>query len=284
MSYNKLKSILKTMEEFVAFLYNLGKIAYQKDETLFVENSNKIPKKYINILEQCNIFYSKNSTHMLFQSKKYPELFYCWTWLSTSPDHNRSHFISCMFDKDHPYTKEIYSKLSNNEEVFQTLVLFLIKENYQRVDNRDNKVNLDYIKEYDKKENTLKGAWSERTHGGISAEYDPLMGNPPLYSLRMPYYKTILQQTDKMPDDVKEFIVNTGKKCDDCRYCVQMDKTGQKALSFIVVINKDKEYKMCTYFPGFYYCWEKLDQNTVNNIISTLTFIDSTLKEKRSKK
>jgi hypothetical protein len=185
-----------------------------------------------------------------------------------------------MFDKEYPYTKEIYSKLSNNEEIFQTLVSFLTKENYCRIDNRKNKVNLDYIKEYDKKENELKDAWGERTHGGISVEYDPLMGNPSLYSLRMPYYKTILQQSEKMPNDIRKFVVHTGKKCDNCRYCVQMDKTGQKTLAYITVVNKDKEYNMCTYFPGFYYCWEKLDQNIVGNIISMLLFIDNTLKGK----
>jgi len=279
-SYAKMKKIVKVLEEFIIFLHNIGKIGCQKDGLFCIENTNKIPKKYIIILEQCNINYSKSDTQIILECKKYPELFNCWIWLSTSSEHTIHYFISCMFDKGHAYTKEIYTKLSNNKEIFESLVSFLIKENYRRVDNRNNRVNLDYIKEYDKKENVLKDAWGERTHGGISAEYDPLMQSPPLYSLRVPYYKTLLQQSDKMPNDVKEFVVNTGKKCDNCRYCIQMDKTGKKLFSFVFVEHNNKKYNMCTYFPGFNYCWEKLDKNIVNCIINTLTFIDKILNKK----
>jgi hypothetical protein len=273
-----MKKIVKTLEDFSIFLYNLGKIGSHEDSVLHIENSNNIPKKYINILKQCNIDCSKNNTHISFQSKKYPEIFYCWKWLSTSPNHSFPHFIGCMFDKDYPYTSKIYEKLSKDKKSFQTLLSFLMENNYLRIDNRDNKVNLDYAKEYDKKENKLKEAWGERTHGGFSVQYDVLMQSPLLYSLRVPYYKILLEHSEKMSDEVNEFIVNTGKKCDNCRYCVQMDKTGKKALSYITVVNNNKKFNMCTYFPGFNYCWENLNEKIVNNIKCFLIFADNVLK------
>lgn len=277
-SYTILKKCEKTLYDFSEFLYNFGKMGQQKDGKIAIDSSIKIPKKYLTILEQCGIEYSKNNSHSLFHSKKYPELFFCWIWFSTSPDHSLPHFISCMFDKDYSYCSDVYAKLSNNEEAFKKLESFLVKNKYLRIDNRDSKICLDYYKEYDKKENVLKDAWGERTHGGISAQYDGLMKNPSLFSLRVPFYKTLLEQSEKMTDDVKEFIVNTGCKCNDCRYCVQMDKTGKKPLSFITIHHKN-DYKMCTYFPGFHYCWESLDQIIVNNMIAFLEFADETLKE-----
>lgn len=275
-SYTKLKKCVKTLQDFSEFLYGFGKNGQQKDGIFAIDKSIKIQKKYINILQLCNIEYSIGSSQAFFQSKKYPELFCCWEWFSKSPKHSSVYFISCMFDKDYSYTSDVYSKLSNDKGAFEVLESFLIKNNYRRIDNRDNKVNLDYVKEYDKKESILKAAWGERTHGGISAEYDGLMKNPPLFSLRIPYYKILLEESEKMSEELKDFVVNTGKKCDDCRYCVQLDKTGKKPLSFITVYHKNK-FDMCTYFPSFYYCWEKLDQTIVKNIIMLLIFADEIL-------
>jgi hypothetical protein len=276
-SYTKMKKCIKSMQDLLEFIYNIGKISRQNSDIFVIDSGIKFHKKYLHILEQCDIEHSKDGSQVLLRSRKYPELFHCWKWLSTSPEHSLTHFISCMFDKNHAYTSSIYSRLSCNEEAFKILESFLIENGYTRVDNRDNKVNLDYVKEYDKKDNVLKEPFGERTHGGISAQYDGLMKNPPIYSLRIPYYKTLLEQSEKMPDEVKNFIVNTGKKCDGCRYCVQMDKTGKKQFPYITVRN-EKEYNMCFYFPSFQYCWEELDLSTANNISKLLSFADKILK------
>ena len=229
-------------------------------------------------MEQCGLSFSNKDNQIIFQNKKYPSLLKCWKWFSTSSNHNFSHFISCMFDRDYPYASEIYSNLSGDINSFKKLENFLKENNYSRVDNRDEKINLDYIKEYDKKPNILKDAWAEKTHGGISAQHDALMKNPPLFSIRIPYYKALLEHSEKMTIEVKEFVIKQGKKCDNCRYCVQMDKTGKKPLSFIT-IEYNGNYKMCTYFPGFQYCWEYLDKTIIDNIIEFLKFTNKTLEK-----
>ena len=274
--YTSMKKCVKTVEEFTLFLYGFARAGELKDGAYSVGKDVKIPKRYLAILQECGIDCTVDNLKLSFKSEKYPGLFECWAWFSSSEDHSAAHFAACMFDKDYPYASEIYSRLSNDEKAFKALESFLVENNYRRMDNRDNKVNLDYFKEYDKKENALKEAWGERTHGGFSAQYDPLMGSPPLYSLRVPYYRKLLEESGKMGGDVKDFVTKKGKKCDNCRYCVQMDKTGKRPLAFVKV---DK-HNMCTYFPGFMYCWENLDQPLVQNMIAFLTFADEILNDK----
>jgi predicted secreted acid phosphatase len=279
-AYNKMKKNIKTLEEFSQCLFDLGKnssMETTEDRTFILNESYKIPKRYLNVLNQCGLEYTKTGKGHVFKHKESKELLDCWKWFSSKPDVTLPHFIACMFDIEHPYTSEIYSKLSGNKELYETLESFLIKNNYQRMDNRDNKVCLDYIKSYDKKDTIIKEAWGERTHGGIGTSYDPLMQNPPLFSLRVPYYKKLLEQFDRMNDELKSFVTSKGKKCDNCRYCVQTDKTGKRELAFIAVEHQQK-YAICTYFPGFSYCWTQLDQANVNGIIGLLTFADEVLR------
>jgi hypothetical protein len=277
--YNIMRKIIKSLEDFSQFLFDIGIKGQVEDKLVVIEKTYKIPKKYIEIIEHCGLIYSKNEDNHILKHNENNEIFTCWKWFSKKPGITLQHFIGCMFDFNYSYTGEIYKKLSGDEEAYSQLEQFFSERNYIRIDNRDNRITVDYAKNYDKKEENLKAAWAERTHGGISAEYDSMMKNPQLYSLRIPFYKRLLQEFDKAENREKEFIVNTGKKCDNCRYCVQTDKSGKRELAFISVCH-DKEYKMCSYFPGFYYCWEKLDKRIVRNIIGFLTFADKILTKK----
>lgn len=275
----EMRKIGKTLRDLFQSLFDIGINGIVENELFTIEKSLKIPKKFIGILEHCGFIYSKNEKNHVLKHEKYDQIFSCWKWLSSKPNATFPHFYACMFDFDYAYTSELYKKLSGDEKAFSLLEKYFIKNKFSRIDNRDKKVALDYVKNYDKKENDLKPAWAERTHSGISAEYDCMMGNPQVYSLRIPFYKNLLQGFDKAENTVKDFIVNTGKKCDKCRYCVQMDKTGKKELAFISLINKN-EYKMCPYFPAFQYCWEHLNEETVVKIMGFLSFADKILSNK----
>ena len=274
-TYDTMRKIGITIGKFSNFLYDIGKAGNMNNGSLVVGNSYKIPKNYIIILKQCGLDYQKNGVENIFQHKEYNELFSCWKWFSMKSGVDVLHFIFCMFDNDYFYASEIFSKIIKDENQYKKLEKYFLDNNYTRICCHDKRLNLNYYKEYDKKENELKWAWGNRTLGGISVEYDPMMKNPVLLSLRIPYYKILLERFDEMPDDVKNFVKNTGKKCDTCRYCIQMDKTGEKPYQFIMI---DDENKMCQYFPAFQYCWEYLDEGIVKNIIGLLRFANGILK------
>jgi hypothetical protein len=177
-------------------------------------------------------------------------------------------FSRGVFDVSSPWTLEIFKNMFNDQESYGKLMDFLIKNNYLRNDFREN-INLNFVKNYGNVDEKLKAAWAERTHGGIEIIYEETRKNQPLISLRIPYYLEILKNADKMSEGLKSFVVNTSKKCDNCRYCVQTDKTGKRPLAFITV----EEFNICPLFCGFQYRWKTINPVLADNMIEMLQFI-----------
>jgi hypothetical protein len=184
-------------------------------------------------------------------------------------------FSRGIFDPFAPYTREVFGNMLDDEgrASFYALTDFLDEAGYTRIDNKEfnNRVALDYIKNYGDPNAELKWAWSERTRGGIEVVYHEVRRNQLAISMRIPYFDKILAASDKMPPDVKSFITGTSKKCDNCRYCVQTDKTGKRPLRFV----KIGEYNICPLFCGFQYTWKSLTPQITANIIALLKFIDT---------
>lgn len=187
-------------------------------------------------------------------------------------------FSRGVFDVGANFTQEVFGNMLVDRSAFDKLILFLEENNYLRIDNKEynNQISLDYIKNYGNINDELKGAWAERTHGGIEVVYDEIRKNQPVFSLRIPYFNDLLMQSDKMNIQVKNFILNTSKKCDNCRYCVQTDKTGKRLL---ICVDIDG-IKMCPLFCGFQYRWKTIDNELAENMIEMLMFIDEIFKEK----
>ena len=184
-------------------------------------------------------------------------------------------FSRGVFDPNHPWTYEVFRNLSKEWNAFDRLISFLDRNDYERIDCSEG-FSLNYVKNYGKKREKLKAAWAERTHGGIELVYEEARRNPVLLSLRIPYFKEILEHSDKMDDKLKSFITGTTKKCDGCRYCVQTDKSGTRPLAAINVDDHD----LCPLFCGFSYRWRTIDDDLVDNIIELLQFIDEAFRER----
>jgi hypothetical protein len=166
-----------------------------------------------------------------------------------------------------------------NRSPFDRLIDFLEQNGYHRIDNKeyDNSISLDKIKSYGDPDDKVKSAWAERTHGGIEVIYEELGRNQFTIALRLPYFKEILQNSDRMNERVKDFVVSTNRKCDGCRFCIQTDKTGKRPLAFLPF----EDQKLCPLFPSFQYRWKTLDHKTVDNFIEMLNFIDDLFAENR---
>lgn len=185
-------------------------------------------------------------------------------------------FSRGVFDVNAPYTAEVFGNMLDDRSAFDRLIKFLDDSGYTRIDNKEfnNQISLDYIKNYGNPNDELKWAWSERTRGGIEVVYEEIRKNQPMVSLRVPYFDEILKNSENMNEQVKRFVIQTSKKCDNCRYCVQTDKTGKRPLLFVNV----DEYPICPLFCGFQYRWRNINAETVDNMIEMLKFIDELFK------
>jgi hypothetical protein len=188
-------------------------------------------------------------------------------------------FSRGIFDIESPWSREVFGNMLPDRRPFDRLIDFLEQNGYRRIDNKEylNNISLDYIKNYGNPEDEVKSAWGERTHSGIEVIYEELRKNQFVIALRLPYFKEILQNPDRMNERVKNVVLSTTKKCDGCRYCVQTDKTGKRPLACIAVDGQN----LCPLFPGFQYRWKTLDDGIVDDIIRMLNLIDELFAERK---
>ncbi|MCJ7737563.1 MAG: hypothetical protein MUQ10_09665 [Anaerolineae bacterium] len=76
-----------------------------------------------------------------------------------------------------------------------------------------------------------------------------------------------------MADDLKDFVVGTAKKCDECGYCTQTDKTGKRKRLAIEVSHHDVS-SICPLYPGFSFTFTELGERLTTNLMAFLDFMD----------
>ena len=201
-----------------------------------------------------------------------------WKWMAGRPGADIINFSHCFFKKDHPYTSGIFAPLIG-EAAFKKLEKQLVKMNYRRFDvygttASSSPFTLIYANPAWGGEDP-KGFLFKVKQTGIAISYEPNVKNPQVLGLCIPGgLKPYLGNFDAMDNELKNFVIAKTKKCDNCRYCVQTDKTGTRPLAAINVCHENKNYSLCPYFPGFSYCWTAIDDTLADRLLSMLLFMD----------
>lgn len=202
-----------------------------------------------------------------------------WTWLANRPGANTVIFSRCLFKEDYPYTSDIYARLLG-EAGFRKLESWMTERGYKSFDfyevtASDCKLSLTYANPAWGKDRPNGGFEYKIRHTGISARYDPERQNPAVLGLCIPNgLKTFLEASESMGGNLRGFIISHTKKCDNCRYCVQTDKTGSRPFACIPVGHEGKIYNLCPYFPGSGFCWNSIDDGLAERLIEMLSFMD----------
>jgi len=282
-----MKKTKRKVDDFVALLVKIGVAGVVDGQKLRVQKQDvALPTPTRARLARFGLALEAGKTETVIACEAFPEMFPAWAWLAaeatrTAPSTGPAHvppvrFSRCLYSDSYPYARDLLLRLAGDSSGLPTLIGFFEKEGYTLVCNRDNQINVDWVKSYGKADDPLKGWWGERTHGGLAFEYDWIRKNPMLFGLRIPEFKTLLQHFDAMPDHVKAFVVQHTKHCDACGYCTQTDKTGKRPRAFITVDYNGK-HALCTMFPGFGYTWQNVDDAVAADIQAFLTFTDETL-------
>jgi hypothetical protein len=64
---------------------------------------------------------------------------------------------------------------------------------------------------------------------------------------------------------------------------VQTDKTGKRPLAYVTVNHGQADYNLCTYYPGYNYCWTSIDDALADQLIDMLYFMDKFAPNKTQK-
>jgi hypothetical protein len=203
-----------------------------------------------------------------------------WRWMSTRPGASLTAFSYCLFDENHSYTPDIYARLLG-EMTFRKLENWMTGQGYKPYDiynviASECKLSLSYANPAWSKERPNGGFEYKVKHTGIAARYDPCIKEPAVFGLCIPkgLMKPLIESFDSMSERLKGFVVQQTTKCWNCRYCVQTDKTGSRPMAYLPVCHEQKEYNLCTYFPGYSYCWTGIDDDLADQLIEMLSFMD----------
>jgi hypothetical protein len=271
------------------------KKSYGKPE--LITNMKKFTKEIDSLLQNMyllgqnadvKINKKQNEIFLKLGIKNFDKLPAAWTWMANRSNSNLVEFMYCLFDRDYPYSSDIYASLLG-ESSFRKLENWMIKQGYKRFDIKkttasDCKLILTYANPLWSKEPPKGGFEYKIRHTGISAQYDFYVQQPVIFGLCIPNgLKTYLENPDSMNTVVQNFIITNTKNCDGCRYCVQTDKTKSRPLAFINVNYDQKEYKLCPYFPGYTYSWTEINNGLLNDLIEMLTFMDTFIDKINSK-
>ncbi len=202
-----------------------------------------------------------------------------WVWMATRPNADPVAFAYCLFDENHRYTADLYAPLLG-EAPFRRLEKWMTDHGYRAYDTYntqwpDYQLTLCYANPAWGDERPRGGNAYKIKHTGICAQFDAYVDEPVSLGLCIPSgMKPYLAHFDQMPPKVQAFVMERTKKCDGCRYCVQTDKTGRRPLACIPIRYRDETYRLCPYFPGYRYCWHRIDDGLVGNLTALLDFMD----------
>ena len=202
-----------------------------------------------------------------------------WIWMASRESANLLFFSRCFFRRDYSYVTDIYSRLLG-EAAFRRLEAWMLAQGYERFDiydimTSDWKLSLTIANRKWSPSVPIGGSEYKIRHTGIAAKFEPYLQNPTTLSLCIPGgLKVFLEAFDSMDNNLQSFVVNHTKHCDNCRYCVQTDKTGRRPLARVAVTFGLDKLQLCPYFPGFSYRWTSLDDDLVDSLIGMLSFMD----------
>lgn len=270
-----MRKVLKEVESLLAGMFALGQAGRVIGNALVLEDPPRMGKKHRRVFEQVGLRMTEEEAgRVSLTCEGFDELFPAWVWMAARPGTSLLGFSRCLFREGHPYASEVYARLSGDEAAFQRLERYLVDHGYARLDNREGGIALDYVKGHGDAE-PPRGGWVYGVrHTGISARYDVLVKEPPVFGLCIPRMREVLAAFDKMDESLQGFVVARTKQCDGCRYCVQTDKTGKRPLARIPVRHGGKEVHLCPLFPGYGFCWNALDDDLVDRMIGMLGFMD----------
>ena len=204
-----------------------------------------------------------------------------WVWMATRDGAHMAAFSYCLFDQNHPYTIDIYARLLG-ESSFKKLTDWMLAQGYKRYDiydvaASDCRLSLTVANPKWSDEAPNGGFEYRMKHTGISARLDPYIKNPAVFGLCIPngLMGKLIESFDAMDARLKSFFIKQTKKCNDCNYCIQTDTTGARPKALIPVTHDGKNYGLCTYFPGYYYCWTRIDDGLAEVLINMLSFMDT---------
>jgi len=206
--------------------------------------------------------------------------FEAWAWMATRPGADVHAFAHCLFSPGYRYAADVYARLLGDEAAFRKLEGWMLARGYAYFENLDAPAHEPGLAaryaNLSRNPAPPSGGFEYGVkHTGVSLRYDPFVRAPAVLGLCIPGgMKASLSAFERMDAPLQSFVAARTKACDRCGYCVQTDKTGTRPLACMRVAFEGRELCLCTYFPGYRYCFTRLDGALADKLIALLDFLD----------
>lgn len=206
-----------------------------------------------------------------------------WVWMAKKEHLERfqtpSRFAHCCFREDYVYAADIYERAFHSA-AFIRLKDWMVNQGYKPFQiydatASDCRFSLTYANPAWCDEPPRGGFEYKIRHTGIAMRYESCCRDPWILGLCIPGgMMPFLDQFDRMPACVQDFVISRVKRCDGCRYCIQTDKTGKRPLARVAVRYAGEEIGLCPYYPGYRFWWNRIDDALADRLIEFLRFMD----------
>jgi hypothetical protein len=258
------------MDDWMACLFALGQIGTVMADGLALGEAVKIKKAHRDLLPRVGLaFDGRTLAH-----GGLPAMFAAWHWLATREGADVVRFSRCMFDPAHRTMEDAYAPLFGNPGLFRDFAGRLMARGYVCHQLRE-PFALDYAMEHARTPTPLGNPlYKDPNHTGVSFDYRPDAAVPQSMVVRIVGYRDLLPRFDQMPGRVKALVWSHTKKCDDCGYCTQTDKTGKRLPLHVPVTYGGEAARLCPLYPGFSFTFERLTPDLCEDVLAFLAFMD----------
>lgn len=237
-----MEKIEKKFFDFYEYLFKLGSEGEIKNDQLYIDKAKmNITKKTLDKLEVFGLLNNVSKEYTKFYSKKYPLLFPAWKYLHCSIQKGSMKRTQQMTMFLHGrYMGKLYKAQNMFTSLISDSILVDSFENYLSRNGfilSNDELSISWTKNYKKDKVFMKIGFSWRNKNQLT------------YSFGVPKFRMIFNEFPSLDKDLKQLIFARTKKCDNCSYCTQMDKTGTRNCLAAVLNYLGEQVKKCPLFP-----------------------------------
>jgi hypothetical protein len=257
----------KKIEGLFTLLAELVKTGELSDQGLRI--SDKLSRKQLHQLACMGLEMAGDT----LKSRDFPLMFGAVQYLAEK-ERSPWPLMFCWFEDPCACLEEAYARLFDKAQ-YDRLINWLCDHGYRRGSHSG--LSLDFYKSVDGKERPLGFAiHGDKFHYGFTFNISPEARVRHYCGLRIIQFGQMLKHFDDLSEETKKLIGIRNKRCDNCRYCVQMDKTGTRPLAAIAISSGEN---LCPYYPGYTYTYEYLSARDIDGIIAFLTDMEDIINE-----
>jgi len=268
--------IEKKFFDWVSILQKLGALGEVRDDGLFVPKSTwKLTTKAQDRLARFGLAGEAKPDGVVFSCPAYPEIFHAWKKRSeTAPaqDGQIAFLTRFLFGSIpvKPYrATQMFGKLYDDPSWLEKLESFFEKLGYTCT-NDERGLQVRWEKEYPDKE-----------RGYLHISYRLRDRLQMCYEFRVPSFRLLLGYYYEMEYALGELCFVRTKVCDNCGYCTQTDKSGQRKKLALPLRYPNGEQLKCPLWPWF--TWNELDEESIAKMEKLFLFAEHKLYGQHSK-